>query len=174
MAELAKEAGISTRTLRFYRERKLLPSPRREGRVAWYSDAHLARLRTIATLLDRGHTLGGIAELIAAWENGRDVGELLGLEKAIAAPWSEETPVRLTPEALADSFGADVTPENLAAQPWRSATSPSRATTWSTSAAACWTRPPRWSARACRCRRCWPPGARCAGTWTRWPTCSPC
>lgn len=115
MAELAKEAGVSVRTLRFYRERRLLPPPRREGRIAWYSEAHLARLRTIGALLERGHTLGGIAELIAAWENGRDVGELLGLENAIAAPWSEETPVRLTPEELADSFGAEVSADNLAA-----------------------------------------------------------
>jgi DNA-binding transcriptional MerR regulator len=115
MAELAKEAGVSVRTLRFYRERKLLPPPRREGRIAWYSDSHLARVRTIGALLERGHTLGGIADLIAAWENGRDVGELLGLEGAIATPWSQETPVRLTPEELAGSFGTEVTPENLAA-----------------------------------------------------------
>nr|WP_202447216.1 MerR family transcriptional regulator [Streptomyces sp. SID5468] len=115
MADLARAADISVRTLRFYRERGLLPPPRREGRIAWYSEAHLARLRTIAALLERGHTLGGIADLIAAWENGRDVGELLGLEGALATPWSEETPVRLSPEELADSFGAEVTPENLAA-----------------------------------------------------------
>ncbi|MDI5972790.1 MerR family transcriptional regulator [Streptomyces sp. SL13] len=114
MAELAKEAGVSVRTLRFYRERRLLPPPRRQGRIAWYGDAHLARLRTVAALLERGHTLGGIADLIAAWENGRDVGELLGLESALATPWSEETPVRLTPPELADSFGADVTADNLA------------------------------------------------------------
>lgn len=113
--ELAEEAGITVRTLRFYRERKLLPEPRREGRIAWYNAHHLARLRTIAALLDRGHTLGGIAELIGAFEAGRDVGELLGLEGGTAAHWSEETPVRLTPEELADYFAGDVTPENLAA-----------------------------------------------------------
>ena len=110
--ELAEAAGIPVRTLRFYRERKLLPPPRREGRIAWYDDQHLARLRTIAALLERGHTLGGIAELTAAFENGRDVsqlGELLGIG------WSEETPVRLTPEALADYYEGEVTPENLAA-----------------------------------------------------------
>ncbi|MFE3630263.1 MerR family transcriptional regulator [Streptomyces goshikiensis] len=110
--ELAEAAGIPVRTLRFYRERKLLPPPRREGRIAWYDDHHLARLRTIAALLERGHTLGGIAELTAAFENGRDVsqlGELLGIG------WSEETPVRLSPEALADHFEGEVTPENLAA-----------------------------------------------------------
>ncbi|WNI19633.1 MerR family transcriptional regulator [Actinacidiphila sp. ITFR-21] len=114
--ELAEAAGIPVRTLRFYRERRLLPPPRRAGRIAWYSEDHLARLRTIAALLERGHTLGGIAELIAAWENGRTldgVAELLGLEGAPAPPWSDETPVRLSPQALADYFGEDVSPDNL-------------------------------------------------------------
>jgi DNA-binding transcriptional MerR regulator len=118
MEELAEAAGIPVRTLRFYRERKLIAPPRREGRIAWYGEAHLARLHTIAALLERGHTLGGIAELIGAWENGRTldgVAELLGLEGALITPWSDETPVRLTPEALADYFGGDVTPENLTA-----------------------------------------------------------
>ncbi|KIZ19017.1 MerR family transcriptional regulator [Streptomyces natalensis] len=115
MAELAKEAGITVRTLRFYRERKLIPPPRREGRIAWYNEHHLARLRTIGALLERGHTLGGIGELLAAFESGRDVGELLGLDAPLVPPWSEETPVRLTPEELADHFRDDITPENLTA-----------------------------------------------------------
>lgn len=118
VAELAGKAGITVRTLRFYRERKLLPPPRREGRIAWYDDHHLARLRTIAALLERGHTLGGIAELFAAFESGRrDVADLLGLHPApVSVPaWSQETPVRLAPEALADYFKGQVTAENLAA-----------------------------------------------------------
>ncbi|MEV5340312.1 MerR family transcriptional regulator [Streptomyces sp. NPDC052676] len=110
MEELARLAGITVRTLRFYRERKLIPPPRREGRIAWYDDHHLARLRTIAALLERGHTLSGIAELAEAFDHGRDVGDLLGL----GVP-TEETPVRLTPEELADHFAGQATPENLAA-----------------------------------------------------------
>ena len=110
MEELAEAAGITVRTLRFYRERKLIPPPRREGRIAWYDDTHLARLRTIAALLERGHTLSGIAELAEAFDEGRDVGDLLGL----GAP-TEEVPVRLTPEELADHFGDQATSENLAA-----------------------------------------------------------
>ncbi|MFE7131557.1 MerR family transcriptional regulator [Streptomyces sp. NPDC057638] len=109
MGELAELAGITVRTLRFYRERGLLPPPRREGRIAWYDDHHLARLRTIAALLERGHTLNGIADLATAFESGRDVGEVLGLGEP-----TEETPVRLTPEELADRFDGEVTPENLA------------------------------------------------------------
>ncbi|MFK4147919.1 MerR family transcriptional regulator [Streptomyces sp. NPDC004065] len=110
MEELARLAGITVRTLRFYRERKLIPPPRRQGRIAWYDDHHLARLRTISALLERGHTLSGIAELAEAFDHGRDVGDLLG----VGGP-TEETPVRLTPEALADHFAGEVTAENLAA-----------------------------------------------------------
>ncbi|MEV0175728.1 MerR family transcriptional regulator [Streptomyces sp. NPDC050803] len=110
MEELAREAGITVRTLRFYRERGLIPPPRREGRIAWYDDHHLARLRTIAALLERGHTLSGIAELAEALDHGRGVADLLG----VAAP-TEEEPVRLTPEELAARFEGQVTAENLAA-----------------------------------------------------------
>ncbi|MFF6880216.1 MerR family transcriptional regulator [Streptomyces sp. NPDC012474] len=110
MEELARLAGITVRTLRFYRERKLIPPPRREGRIAWYDDQHLARLRTITALLERGHTLSGIAELAEAFDHGRDVGDLLG----VGGP-TEEEPVHLTPEELADHFAGEATPENLAA-----------------------------------------------------------
>ncbi|WP_371478436.1 MerR family transcriptional regulator [Kitasatospora sp. NBC_00315] len=112
--ELARAAGITTRTLRFYRERKLLQPPRREGRIAWYGEAHLARLRVIAELLERGHTLGGITELIGAGESGRDVAELIGLEAAIVAPWSDEAPVNLSWQDLKDAFGDQLTDANTA------------------------------------------------------------
>ncbi|MFD7132811.1 MerR family transcriptional regulator [Streptomyces sp. NPDC059894] len=108
--ELAEAAGITVRTLRFYRERGLLAPPRREGRIAWYDDHHLARLRTVAALLERGHTLTGIAELAEAFDHGRDVADLLG----VGTP-TEEEPVRLTPEELAARFEGQVTPDNLAA-----------------------------------------------------------
>ncbi|MFE2528461.1 MerR family transcriptional regulator [Streptomyces sp. NPDC059382] len=98
------------RTLRFYRERKLLPPPRREGRIAWYDDHHLARLRTVIGLLERGHTLSTIVDLTEAFESGRDVGDLLGLDRPV-----EGDPVRLAPEELADHFEGQVTPANLAA-----------------------------------------------------------
>ncbi|MCX5048787.1 MULTISPECIES: MerR family transcriptional regulator [unclassified Streptomyces] len=109
MEELAGLAGITVRTLRFYRERKLIPPPRREGRIAWYDDHHLARLRTIAALLERGHTLTGIAELAEALDHGRDMAAVLGVTP------TEEEPVRLTPEELAARFEGEVTPDNLAA-----------------------------------------------------------
>ncbi|MER7573264.1 MerR family transcriptional regulator [Streptomyces sp. NPDC126514] len=109
MEELARLAGITVRTLRFYRERGLIPPPRREGRIAWYDERHLARLRTISALLERGHTLSGIADLAEAFDHGRDVADLLGMDTP-----TEEVPVRLTPEELADRFAGEVTPENFA------------------------------------------------------------
>lgn len=110
MDELAAKAGITVRTLRFYRERGLIAPPRREGRIAWYDDHHLAKLRTIAALLERGHTLNGIADLNTAFESGKDVSEVLGLGEP-----TEEEPVRLTPQDLADYFAGQDTPENLQA-----------------------------------------------------------
>jgi len=114
VAELAEAAGVSVRTVRFYRERRLLQPPRKEGRIAWYGEEHLARLRLIAELLERGHALGGIAELIGAGEDGRDVAELIGLQAALVAPWSDETPVHLGWDELRAAFGDQLTAANTA------------------------------------------------------------
>jgi DNA-binding transcriptional MerR regulator len=108
IGELAKAAGIPVRTLRYYQERKLLPPPRREGRIGLFSEDHLARLRMIGNLLERGHTLEGIKELLSAWEQGHDIAAVLGVEKAITAPWSTETPVTMTMAELAALFPGEV------------------------------------------------------------------
>ncbi|MBA9002434.1 MerR family transcriptional regulator [Thermomonospora cellulosilytica] len=111
--ELAEAAGVPVRTLRYYQERRLLPPPRRRGRVAVYSQGHLERLRLISELLERGYRLDGIEELLAAWEQGRDVGELLGFEWAVTAPWSQQAETEMTMDELAGLFGDQLTPEVL-------------------------------------------------------------
>ena len=113
IGELAQAAGVPVRTLRYYQERRLLPPPRREGRVGLYSAEHLARLRMIANLLERGHTLEGIRELLAAWEQGRDIGAVLGVEKAVTTPWSTEVPVTMTIDELTELFPGEVGPESV-------------------------------------------------------------
>jgi DNA-binding transcriptional MerR regulator len=113
IGELARKARITVRTLRYYQERKLLPPPRREGRIGWYSQAHLNRLRVISQLLDRGHTLGGIGELLSAWEQGSGLADLLGFERAITAPWSDEVPVPVTAADISALFEGQLTPEVL-------------------------------------------------------------
>ena len=103
--ELARLAGTTVRNVRVYQDRGLLPPSRRAGRVALYSDAHLARLRIVGQLLERGYTIANIRELLGAWESGQNVGDLLGLETVLAAPWSDETPTRMTVEELASLYG---------------------------------------------------------------------
>lgn len=113
IGELAREAGITVRTLRYYQERGLLPPPRREGRIGWYSQAHLGRLRLIGQLLDRGHALGGIGELLSAWEQGYDLADLLGLERAMTAPWSDEAAVPVTVADISALLSGQLTADVL-------------------------------------------------------------
>jgi DNA-binding transcriptional MerR regulator len=62
---LAAAAGISVEALRSYQSKRLLPPPRRQGRVALYGPAHLDRLRTISDLKRRGHSLRAIRTMVA-------------------------------------------------------------------------------------------------------------
>lgn len=103
--DLARAAGMTVRNVRVYQDRGLLPPPRRAGRVAFYSDAHLARLRLIGALLERGYTFAQITDLVGAIESGRDLGAVLGLEAALTAPWSDEQPELLTAAQLRERFG---------------------------------------------------------------------
>lgn len=63
--QLAGRSGLSVDTIRYYQSKGLLDPPRREGRLAWYDDSHLARLERIRSLRDRGFTLATIARLVS-------------------------------------------------------------------------------------------------------------
>ena len=102
--ELAWTVGATVRNVRAYQERGLLPAPEKRGRTGIYTDAHLARLRMIHRLLDRGYTLNSIGELIQAWQQGRDIGDLMGLEDAVTRPFVEEIPDYVTLPELAKRF----------------------------------------------------------------------
>lgn len=103
--ELAQAAGMTVRNVRAYQERGLLPGPRRDGRVGLYSDAHLARLHLVGRLLDRGYTVSNISELVSAWEQGRDLAEILGLEQVVTSFWSDEIPSYISGTELAAALG---------------------------------------------------------------------
>jgi DNA-binding transcriptional MerR regulator len=105
--ELAHAAGSTVRNVRAYQDRGLLPPPRIQGRVGLYDESHLARLRLIGQLLGRGYTLGVIADLISAWERGRNLSDLLGLEKVLTDPWSDEIPGRVDAAELMRLFRID-------------------------------------------------------------------
>ncbi len=63
--ELAAAADTSVDTIRYYQHRGLLDAPAREGRVAYYSDAHLSRLQRIRQLKDQGLSLATIGRLLS-------------------------------------------------------------------------------------------------------------
>ncbi|WP_072803055.1 MerR family transcriptional regulator [Rhodococcoides yunnanense] len=101
--DLAHAAGTTTRNVRAYRERGLLPPPEKRGRVGIYDDSHLARLRLIDILLQRGFTTSHIGDFITGWENGKDLAEVLGLQTAVTAQWSKEETAEV-PLAVVDEF----------------------------------------------------------------------
>ncbi|MDC2957444.1 MerR family transcriptional regulator [Streptomyces gilvifuscus] len=103
--DLAHVSGASVRTIRAYQDRGLLPRPERRGRANLYSDAHLARLRQIADLLDRGYGLASIKELLEAWDAGRGLGGVLGLVAEVDGPWTDEEAVRISRAELDERFG---------------------------------------------------------------------
>lgn len=110
--ELARAADTSVRNVRVYQDRGLLPPPRRVGRTGVYTEAHLARLRLIRLLLQRGYTFATIGELISAWSAGQGLEDLLNIDGLMAVPWSDESPGRVMADELARSFGA-LEPEDV-------------------------------------------------------------
>lgn len=103
--DLARTAGTSVRNVRVYQDRGLLPPPERRGRSAVYTDLHLGRLRIVLSMLERGYGFAHIAEMVAAWERGGDLRDLLGLENVLNEPWTDEVELRLTLTELRRMFG---------------------------------------------------------------------
>lgn len=112
--ELARRAGTTTRNVRAYQTRGLIPAPALRGRVGYYDESHLARLRLIDRLQEQGFSLAGIEHLLEAWEEGRSLTDLLGFEEALTAPWSEEAEERISLADVATLYpGAGEDPEQL-------------------------------------------------------------
>ncbi len=106
--DLARAAGTTTRNVRAYQERGLLPAPaKREGRAHIYDDSHLARLKIIDALLQRGFTTAHIADFITSWETGKDLTEILGLQQAVTATWGKPDEPLEMPRELVDTFLGD-------------------------------------------------------------------
>ena len=57
-----------------------------------FNDTHLTRLRLITSMLDRGYNIAHVREMLSAWEEGKNLGDVLGLETAIVGTWTTEEP----------------------------------------------------------------------------------
>lgn len=85
LEELAKEAGVSPRTVRYYVQRGLLPAPQFRGKDTAYDEEHLLRLRAIRKLQDQFLPLDAIqAEL--ARRTTRELEELVSSGSAHPRP----------------------------------------------------------------------------------------
>lgn len=104
--ELFAETHVPSRTIRFYQSKGVLMPPKVKGRVAWYGDEHVERLRLIAQLQDRGLRIEAIRDLVGRIDKGEvDVADWLGLESQLKAPWANDQPKTCTEEELFELAG---------------------------------------------------------------------
>lgn len=104
--QLAGAAGLPTRTVRLYQSVGVLDPPQRKGRIALYSDEHLARLQLIAKLQERGLRLRAIRDALRQARRTRlSLEDWLGLGEHLRASWSEEAPLLLKEAELREHLG---------------------------------------------------------------------
>jgi len=84
--QLARSAGVAVDTIRFYQGKGLLESPRREGRVTWYAESHLDRLRRIKELQQQGFTLTVIQRFLTGELEPSDEALVAAVTRPRAAP----------------------------------------------------------------------------------------
>ena len=102
--ELARRAATTTRKLRLYQTKGLLPPPRIIGRTGYYSDAHVNRLSLIERLQKRGFSLASITQLLESAEAGRSIDDVLGYEAELTRPWHDESPAAIEQADLSAKF----------------------------------------------------------------------
>jgi DNA-binding transcriptional MerR regulator len=102
--ELAARTGETSRNIRAYQARGLLPAPTIEGRSGYYGQEHVTRLEIIDDLQRRGFSLAAIEQTLQAWSQGGDLSHLIGFGHVLMAPWREEEPEMISADELAARF----------------------------------------------------------------------
>lgn len=102
--ELAAATGVTSRNIRAYREKGLLPAPELEGRTGFYTEEHRQRLDIIEDLQARGFSLEAIRQILDAWSVGGDISHLLGLQSILNSPFHSEEPAYETIPQLLSRF----------------------------------------------------------------------
>jgi DNA-binding transcriptional MerR regulator len=89
---------VAVDTIRFYQGKGLLEAPRRQGRVTWYGESHIERLKRIKELQQQGFTLTVIQRFLA--------GELEPSDEALVAAVTRPTaPQTITLGELSERSG---------------------------------------------------------------------
>lgn len=102
--ELARQTGFTVRNVRSHQTRGLLPGPEMRGRVGYYGDEHVERLRLIQQLQDDGLPLRLMERLLVNRPDTTD--RLLALRRTVVSSLQEPADEqRLSARDLADRFG---------------------------------------------------------------------
>lgn len=104
--ELAAHTRVPSRTIRFYQSKGALQKPTIRGRVAIYGPEHVERLALIGDLKDRGLRIRAIRDLLQRVDRGElALGEWLGLEARLQAPWADDGPKLFSADDLRALLG---------------------------------------------------------------------
>ncbi len=105
--DLAAETAVPSRTIRFYQQKGLIPTPVMKGRVAYYGPKHVERLELVGKLQDRGLRIDAIRELVKRLDEGSlDVNDWLGLDAQLSQPWADDRPRTMTEAELQSLYGS--------------------------------------------------------------------
>lgn len=85
--ELAALTGFTVRTIRYYATLGLVPAPERRGRLAFYGEAHRARLDLMRTLQEQGLSLSAIEQQLSRIPSDAPVSEL-EMRRALVSSWA--------------------------------------------------------------------------------------
>jgi DNA-binding transcriptional MerR regulator len=92
--ELARETEVSSRNIRYYQTRGLLPPPQVQGRTGHYDRRHVERLALIAELQEEGLNLQAIGWLLGG-AGSVDARELRRMKRALLDEWVVDRPVEV-------------------------------------------------------------------------------
>ena len=104
--DLAQRTGLTTRNIRAYQSRGLLPPPEVRGRTGYYAEEHVERLELIREMQADGFNLTAIKRLIDG--SGGEWEDMLGFKRAALSGWESEEPEVTTVEEFAERFGVTI------------------------------------------------------------------
>lgn len=103
--ELAHETGVSSRNIRYYQTRGLLPPPKVKGRSGVYDERHVERLALLSELKSEGLNLQAIGFLLGG--SGQvETDEVRNLKRAILDGWVSSEPFELPLKDMLKRIGA--------------------------------------------------------------------
>jgi DNA-binding transcriptional MerR regulator len=109
--ELSHETGVSSRNIRYYQTRGLLPAPTVEGRSGYYGTEHVERLELIADMQSEGLNLQAISWLLGG-AGSVESSEVRRLKRAVLDGWVAEKPIEVgTEDLLGEAQAAGLPPE---------------------------------------------------------------